>query len=85
MTPATYRQGGRGIVIRYSILACTLGRLLVAGTERGVCAIRLGDSDEELESSLRREFPAAEILRDDAALRAWAKDCCSIWRVDSLN
>ncbi len=74
MTPATYRQGGRGIVIRYSILACTLGRLLVAGTERGVCAIRLGDSDEELESSLRREFPAAEILRDDAALRAWAEE-----------
>ena len=74
MTPATYRQGGRGIAIRYSILACTLGRLLVAGTERGVCAIRLGDSDEELESSLRREFSAAEILRDDAALRAWAEE-----------
>ncbi len=74
MTPATYRQGGRGIVIQYSILACALGRLLVAGTERGVCAIRLGDSDEELESSLRREFFAAEILRDDAAIRAWAED-----------
>ena len=74
MTPATYRQGGRGILIQYSILACTLGRLLVAGTERGVCAIRLGDSDEELESSLRREFSAAEILRDDAALHAWAEE-----------
>ena len=74
MTPATYRQGGRGIVIRYSIVACTLGRLLVAGTERGVCAIRLNDSDEELESSLRREFPAAKIVRDDAALRAWAEE-----------
>ena len=74
MTPATYRQGGRGIVIQYSILACTLGRLLVAGTERGVCAIRLGDSDEELEESLRSEFAAAEILRDDAALWAWAEN-----------
>ena len=74
MTPATYRQGGRGIVIRYSILPCPLGRLLIAGTERGVCAIRLGDSDEELEESLRREFSAAEILRDDAALRSWAED-----------
>ncbi|HEX2523363.1 MAG TPA: methylated-DNA--[protein]-cysteine S-methyltransferase, partial [Terriglobia bacterium] len=74
MTPATYKQGGRGIVIRYSILSCPLGRLLIAGTERGVCAIRLGDSDEELEESLRREFSAAEILRDDIALRAWAED-----------
>jgi AraC family transcriptional regulator, regulatory protein of adaptative response / methylated-DNA-[protein]-cysteine methyltransferase len=73
MTPATYRQGGRGIVIQYSILACTLGRLLVAGTECGVCAIRLGDADEELEASLRREFAAAEILRNDAALHPWAE------------
>jgi AraC family transcriptional regulator of adaptative response/methylated-DNA-[protein]-cysteine methyltransferase len=74
MTPSTYQQGGRGIVIQYSILDCTLGRLLIAGTERGVCAIRLGDSDEELESSLRGEFSAAEIFRDDAALylgRRW--------------
>ena len=74
MTPATYRQGGRGIVIRYSTLACPLGRLLIAGTERGICAIRLGDSDEDLEESLRREFSAAEILRDDATLRSWAED-----------
>jgi AraC family transcriptional regulator, regulatory protein of adaptative response / methylated-DNA-[protein]-cysteine methyltransferase len=73
MTPATYRQGGRGIVVQYSILACTLGRLLVAGTERGVCAIRLGDSDEELEESLYREFAAAEIIRNDAALHPWAE------------
>jgi len=74
MTPATYLQGGRGIAIRYSILACALGRLLVAGTERGVCAICLGESDEELEESLRREFSAAEIRRDDAAVRAWGDD-----------
>jgi AraC family transcriptional regulator of adaptative response/methylated-DNA-[protein]-cysteine methyltransferase len=74
MTPSAYQQGGRGIVIQYSILDCTLGRLLIAGTDRGVCAIRLGDSDEELETSLRDEFSAAEIFRDDAALRAWAED-----------
>lgn len=75
MTPSTYQQGGRGIVIHYSILDCTLGRLLIAGTDRGVCAIRLGDSDAELESSLRGEFSAAaEIFRDDAALRTWAED-----------
>jgi len=74
MTPASYRRGGQGIVIQYTIVACGLGRLLVAGTERGICAIRLGDSDRELESSLRGEFSAADIFRDDAALRAWSED-----------
>jgi len=74
MTPATYRSGGPGIMIHYTIVACRLGRLLVASTNRGICAIRLGDSDEELESSLRGEFSAADILQDDAALRTWAED-----------
>ena len=74
MTPASYRRGGPGLVIQYTIVACGLGRLLVAGTNRGVCAIRLGDSDEELESSLREEFSAAEIFRHDAALRAWSEN-----------
>jgi len=73
MTPATYLQSGRGVVIQYTIVACSLGRLLVAGTERGFCAIRLGDSDQEIESSLLEEFTAADILRDDDALRAWAE------------
>ena len=73
MTPATYLQSGRGVVIQYTIVACSLGRLLVAGTERGICAIRLGDSDQEIESSLLEEFTAADILRDDDALRAWAE------------
>ena len=74
MTPASYRRGGPGIVIHYTIVACGLGQLLVAGTERGICAIRLGDSDETLEESLRQEFSAAEILRDDAVLSTWAEN-----------
>jgi AraC family transcriptional regulator of adaptative response/methylated-DNA-[protein]-cysteine methyltransferase len=74
MTPANYRRGGRGMVIQYTIAACNLGRLLVAGTERGICAIRLGDSDEELEGSLQQEFSAAQILRDEAGLRFWTEE-----------
>ena len=74
MTPASYRRGGQGVVIQYTIAACSLGRLLVAGTERGICAIRLGASDGDLESSLRQEFSAAEILRDEAGLRAWTEE-----------
>ena len=69
MTPATYGRGGRGIEIRYTIVTSPLGQLLVAVTERGVCAVRMSDTDTELEKDLRAEFPAATIKRDDSALR----------------
>jgi AraC family transcriptional regulator of adaptative response/methylated-DNA-[protein]-cysteine methyltransferase len=70
MTPATYRKGGQGMNIRYTIDASPLGLLLVAATERGVCAVRLGDGAEELAGALRAEFPRAEIQEDEAGLRA---------------
>ncbi|MBI1983357.1 MAG: bifunctional DNA-binding transcriptional regulator/O6-methylguanine-DNA methyltransferase Ada [Acidobacteria bacterium] len=66
MTPATYRRGGRGMNIGYSIVDCALGRLLVAATERGVCAVSLGDSDAVLESALRSEYPNAQVHRDES-------------------
>jgi AraC family transcriptional regulator of adaptative response/methylated-DNA-[protein]-cysteine methyltransferase len=69
MTPATYGRGGQGTNISYTIVASPLGRLLVAMTERGVCAVRMGDTDAELEKDLRSEFPAANIRRSDSALR----------------
>ena len=69
MTPATYSRGGRGVNINYTITDSSMGRLLVAMTERGVCAVRMGDADVELEKDLREEFPHAEIKRDDSALR----------------
>jgi AraC family transcriptional regulator, regulatory protein of adaptative response / methylated-DNA-[protein]-cysteine methyltransferase len=68
MTPATYGRGGRGAVIHYAIAQSPLGRLLVAATECGVCAVRLGDSDEALQSDLRKEYPAAEIQHSEAAV-----------------
>jgi AraC family transcriptional regulator of adaptative response/methylated-DNA-[protein]-cysteine methyltransferase len=68
MTPATYRRGGRGMRLAYAIAPSRLGRLLVAATERGVSAVRLGDSDSGLVDALRAEFPAAEIRRDDAGV-----------------
>jgi AraC family transcriptional regulator of adaptative response/methylated-DNA-[protein]-cysteine methyltransferase len=71
MTPSTYRRGGQGMTIRYSIVASPLGRLLLAATERGVCRIGMGESDRFLADDLRREFPAAEIVNDDAGLRTW--------------
>ncbi len=69
MTPATYGRGGRGVTIDYTIVASPFGRLLVAVTERGVCAVRMSDSDAELEQDLRTEFSEATIQRADASLR----------------
>jgi AraC family transcriptional regulator of adaptative response/methylated-DNA-[protein]-cysteine methyltransferase len=69
MTPATYSRGGRGVSIDYTIVDSSLGRLLVAATERGICAVRLADSNSELEEGLRTEFPHAQIKRDDSRLR----------------
>ena len=61
MTPATFRKGGLGMTIGYEIAECPLGRLLVAATERGVCAVYLGDADNELTAILRSEFPNAKV------------------------
>ena len=73
MTPGAYRKGGRGMSITYTTLACPLGRLLVARTERGICAVSLGGNDAELVSALRAQYPQAGFTRDSAALAAWAE------------
>jgi len=70
MMPATYRKGGRGMRIGYTVVGCPLGLLLVGATDKGVCAVYLGDS-EELESELGNEYPAAEIRCDDSAFGPW--------------
>jgi AraC family transcriptional regulator of adaptative response/methylated-DNA-[protein]-cysteine methyltransferase len=70
MTPARYRRSGQGMAIAYTIASCEFGRMLVAATERGVASIDFAASDAELEATLRHEFAAAEIRRDDAALRS---------------
>jgi AraC family transcriptional regulator, regulatory protein of adaptative response / methylated-DNA-[protein]-cysteine methyltransferase len=73
MTPASYSRGGKGAHIVYTVAACELGRVLVAATARGLCAVRLGDSEEELEAVLRAEFPEAEIGKDEAALAGYVE------------
>jgi AraC family transcriptional regulator of adaptative response/methylated-DNA-[protein]-cysteine methyltransferase len=71
MTPATYARGGRGVAIRYAVVPCPLGALLVAATERGICRVALGGAAAELEAGLRHEFPAAQIRRDREARGRW--------------
>ena len=68
MTPGRYRAGGRGEHLKFAIASCSLGRVLVATTERGVCAIELGDDDDAVLAALERHIPNAERDRDDDAL-----------------
>ena len=71
MTPGVYRQGGKGMSINYTIVDCPLGRLLVAATDRGICAVSLGDCDATLEAALSSEYPAAEIDFDENSFSHW--------------
>jgi AraC family transcriptional regulator of adaptative response/methylated-DNA-[protein]-cysteine methyltransferase len=61
MTPTKYRAGGAALEIRFAIGQCTLGAILVAATEKGVCAVLLGDDPGELARELERRFPQADI------------------------
>ncbi len=64
MTPATYARGGSGVGIAYVTLPTSLGSLLVAATERGVCRVALGENVAVLEAELIAEFPAARVVTD---------------------
>jgi len=71
MTPDKYRRGAIAAPIRYTFTDSPLGRMLVAATEKGICAIQFADSDDELEHGLRHEFPFAIRRRDDKAMHSW--------------
>jgi AraC family transcriptional regulator, regulatory protein of adaptative response / methylated-DNA-[protein]-cysteine methyltransferase len=66
MTPAVYKKGGKGMKINYTIVDSPLGKMLVARTEKGICAVSFGDDEMSLSNELSQEFHAAEI-NDDAA------------------
>ena len=73
MTPATYQRGGKGMFIRYTTLDSPVGRMLLAATDHGVCAISFGESDGGLLEGLRSEFPDATVRRGDVVLRRWVR------------
>ncbi len=73
MTPDKYRRGAIAAPIRYTFADSPLGRMLVAATDKGICAIQFADSDDELEQGLRHEFPFANRKRDDAAMQGWTQ------------
>jgi len=69
MTPAVYKKGGKGMKINYTIVDSPLGKMLVARTEKGICAVSFGDDDKSLSSELSQEFHAAEINDDNRGLK----------------
>jgi AraC family transcriptional regulator, regulatory protein of adaptative response / methylated-DNA-[protein]-cysteine methyltransferase len=67
MTPSRFRAGGEQAVIRFAVGECSLGAILVAATDKGVCAILLGDEPEALVHDLQDRFGRAELIGGDEA------------------
>jgi AraC family transcriptional regulator of adaptative response/methylated-DNA-[protein]-cysteine methyltransferase len=67
MTPGDYRRGGAGAEIRFAVGQCSLGAILVASSETGICAIALGDDPGRLVRDLEERFPKARLIGGDAA------------------
>jgi AraC family transcriptional regulator of adaptative response/methylated-DNA-[protein]-cysteine methyltransferase len=65
MTPRAFRQGGSGATIRFAVGQTSLGAILVAASDKGICAIFLGDDPDALTQNLQDRFPKAEIIGAD--------------------
>jgi AraC family transcriptional regulator of adaptative response/methylated-DNA-[protein]-cysteine methyltransferase len=70
MTASQFKTGGDAVQIRFALGECSLGAILVAATERGVCAIALGDEPDALLNELQEQFPRAEFVGADPAFEA---------------
>jgi AraC family transcriptional regulator of adaptative response/methylated-DNA-[protein]-cysteine methyltransferase len=71
MTPTAYRAGGAGTRIRFAVGQCAYGAILAAASDKGVCAILLGDEPEPLVRALQDSFPRAELVGGDAEFEQW--------------
>lgn len=98
MTPEKYRRGAVAAVVRYTIFRYTvfrdtsvrypgspLGHMLIAATDKGICAIQFGDSEQQLQQGLMREFPFAVRRRDDAAMSQWRENLTRLIQGHELN
>jgi AraC family transcriptional regulator, regulatory protein of adaptative response / methylated-DNA-[protein]-cysteine methyltransferase len=74
MTPASYRKGGEGMQIGYMVANTSLGKVLVAATQRGVSAVYLGENEKTLVEELRKEYAKAEIVRAGEGNEGWLKE-----------
>jgi AraC family transcriptional regulator of adaptative response/methylated-DNA-[protein]-cysteine methyltransferase len=86
MTPGRFKDGGRGVEIRYAVGTTPVGAVLVAATGQGLCAVRLGASAAALRTALRTDFPNAELVADGRSLRPFLDAARSrVARVSELD
>jgi len=85
MTPEKYRRGAVAAVVRYTIASSPLGRMLIAATDKGICAIQFADSDQALQQGLMREFPFATRRRDDQAMEEWRENLARLIQGQDVN
>ncbi|MCP4372514.1 MAG: methylated-DNA--[protein]-cysteine S-methyltransferase [Deltaproteobacteria bacterium] len=71
MTPKAYKQHGKGQQIYYSVVKCPLGLLLLAVTKKGICSVRIGNSQKDLIDELKNEFKNANINETNRKLSKW--------------
>jgi AraC family transcriptional regulator, regulatory protein of adaptative response / methylated-DNA-[protein]-cysteine methyltransferase len=74
VNPGTFRRGGEGLSIHYTIVDSPIGRLLLGATENGICAVCIGASDHAVEAALREDYYAADLFRNDHQMKTWAEE-----------
>ena len=85
MPPASYRRGGRAETIRFALGECSLGSILVAATDKGVCAILLGDDPETLLRELEDRFANARLVGGDEAFEGMVTRAVALVEAPSLG
>jgi AraC family transcriptional regulator of adaptative response/methylated-DNA-[protein]-cysteine methyltransferase len=85
MTPTAFRGGGDGATIRFAVGECSLGSVLVAASDKGVCAIFLGDDPNALARNLQDRFPKARIVGADATFDRWVAQAVGLVEQPALG
>lgn len=73
MTPKTYAKKGKNMQINYTVVDCDLGKLLVAQTEKGICAVAFGDDAKTLTENLKTEYAKAEVTENNVDLKSYVE------------
>ncbi len=72
--PGSFRRGGEGLSIHYTIIDSPIGRLLLGATGKGICAVCIGASDEAVEAALKEDYYAAGLFRNDRQMKSWVRE-----------
>jgi AraC family transcriptional regulator of adaptative response/methylated-DNA-[protein]-cysteine methyltransferase len=71
MKPSAFRDRGTGTKVRFAVGECSLGSILVAASEAGVCSVSLGDDPRTLVEDFQKRFANARLVGGDAAFESW--------------